>query len=497
MAFKIFKKKDNGKSRKQSAREKNEHTNKEINIITWVFVIAFVALTAHIVYFTAFQSESFINNSYNGKRAELLARRIVRGRIISADGKILAETVGNGAEEVRSYPYGSLFAHAVGFAAQGGTGVESISGFTLLRSDDPINLRIKNDINGIKNNGDTVITTLDTGLQKAAYDAFGKHKGAVIAINVKTGEILAMVSKPDFDPNDIEELWTELNDDEENSPLVNRATLGLYPPGSTFKIVTALEYIKEHPDITGYEFDCNGSFTFEDITISCYHGAQHGHLDLKSSFARSCNSSFANITSQLDRKKFEETCSRLMFNSRLPSPFSYRESSVLINDTSKTPEVIQAGIGQGRTQVTPIHMAMITAAVANDGILMRPMVVSAVRNSRGTGVKTYSPTEYARLMSSEESHLLRELMREVVISGTGYRLQGTDGYEIAGKTGSAEYSKDKTKSHAWFTGFAPVDDPRIAVTVIAEGAGSGGESAAPVARKVFDAWFSEQRYYKY
>ncbi|MBQ7588833.1 MAG: penicillin-binding protein 2 [Lachnospiraceae bacterium] len=491
MAFKIFKKKDTGKSRKQSAREKNEHTNKEINIITWVFVIAFVALTGHIVYFTAFQSESFINNSYNSKRAELLARRIVRGRIVSADGKILAETVGNGAEEVRSYPYGSLFAHAVGFASQGGTGVESISGFTLLRSDDPINLRIKNDINGIKNNGDTVITTLDTGLQKAAYDAFGKHKGAVIAINVKTGEILAMVSKPDFDPNDIEELWTELNDDEENSPLVNRATLGLYPPGSTFKIVTALEYIKEHPDITGYEFDCNGSFTFEDITISCYHGAQHGHLDLKSSFARSCNSSFANITSQLDRKKFEETCSRLMFNSRLPSPFSYRESSVLINDTSKTPEVIQAGIGQGRTQVTPIHMAMITAAVANDGILMRPMVVSAVRNSRGTGVKTYSPTEYARLMSSEESRLLRELMREVVISGTGYRLQGTDGYEIAGKTGSAEYSKDKTKSHAWFTGFAPVDDPQIAVTVIAEGAGSGGESAAPVARKVFDAWFSK------
>ena len=178
-----------------------------------------------------------------------------------------------------------------------------------------------------------------------------------------------------------------------------------------------------------------------------------------------------------------------MFNSRLPSPFSYRESSVLINDKTKSAEVIQEGIGQGRTQVTPIHMEMITAAAANDGVLMHPMVISSVKNSKGVTVKTYEPTEYGRLMSSEESRILRELMREVVVNGTGSRLQGTTGYEAAGKTGSAEYSKDKTKSHAWFTGFAPVDDPEIAVTVIAEAAGSGGDAAAPVARKVFDAWF--------
>ena len=256
--------------------------------------------------------------------------------------------------------------------------------------------------------------------------------------------------------------------------------------------MTALEYIKEHPDINYYEFDCGGSFTYEDITINCYHGSQHGHLDLSSSFAKSCNSSFANITSQLDRKSFEQTCSQLLFNSRLPSPFSYRESSVLINEQTKTSEVIQAGIGQGKTQVTPIHMAMITAAAANDGVLMHPMVISEVKNSRGATVKKYVPTEFGRLMSSEESRLLRELMREVVVSGTGSRLMGTQGYEAAGKTGSAEYSKDKTKSHAWFTGFAPVDDPEIAVTVIAEGAGSGGEAAAPVARRVFDAWFAER-----
>ena len=476
---------------KSDAAERKERTNKEINLITWIFVILFVALTCHIIYFTAFQSDNFINNSYNGKRAELLAKRIVRGSILSGDGKVLAETLVDGGVEIRNYPYGKMFAHAVGFPVQGGIGVESISCFTLLRSDDPVNIRIKNDIKGIKNDGDTVVTTLDTRLQKAAYDAFGSNKGAVIVMNVKTGEILALVSKPDFDPNSIDELWDSLNADTENSPLVNRATLGLYPPGSTFKIVTALEYIKEHPDISDYEFDCTGSFTYEDVTINCYHGSQHGHLDLNSSFARSCNSSFANITSLLDRKAFGETCKQLLFNSRLPSPFSYRESSVLINETEKTSEVIQEGIGQGRTQVTPIHMTMITAAAANDGVLMHPMVISAVKNSRGATIKTYKPSEYGRLMSSEESGILRELMREVVVNGTGSKLLGTSGYEAAGKTGSAEYSKDKKKSHAWFTGFAPLDDPEIAVTVIAEGAGSGGDAAAPVARKVFDAWFSK------
>jgi peptidoglycan glycosyltransferase len=486
----IFGKTEKKKNNKAASGKEKERTNKEINFITWIFVIVFVALIGHIIYFTAFESESFINNSYNWKRAELLSERIVRGRILSKDGQVLAQTLNDGGTEVRNYPFGRLFAHAVGFASQGGSGVESISCFTLLNSDDPIGLRLTNDLNGIKNNGDTVVTTLDTGLQQAAFDAFGSNKGAVIAMNVKTGEILALVSKPDFDPNNIDALWDALNADTENSPLVNRATLGLYPPGSTFKIVTALEYIKENPDISGYEFDCTGSFTYEDVKISCYHGTQHGHLDLTASFARSCNSSFANITSGLDRKSFEETCSRLMFNDRLPSPFSYRESSVLIGEDTKTSEVIQAGIGQGRTQVTPIHMAMITAAAANDGVLMHPMVISSVKNSRGAVIKTCKPTEYGRLMTSEESRIMRELMREVVVNGTGSRLQGTAGYEAAGKTGSAEYSKDKTKSHAWFTGFAPVDDPEIVVTVIAEGAGSGGEAAAPVARKIFDEWFS-------
>ena len=151
---------------------------------------------------------------------------------------------------------------------------------------------------------------------------------------------------------------------------------------------------------------------------------------------------------------------------------------------------MQTGIGQGKTQVTPIHMTLITAAIANDGVLMKPYVVSAVENNNQDVIKSYSAQEYKRLLSETDAKQMQTLMAEVVQSGTATRVKDTVGYVAAGKTGSAEYSSDKTESHAWFTGFAPVSDPEIAVTVVLEGAGSGGEYAVPIAKRIFDAYFN-------
>lgn len=478
---------------KSKIRDDNEKTNNEILFITYIFVGVFVALVFYIIYFTAFKSDSFINNAYNIKRGELLAKKTVRGTILSGDGEVLARTVtdeeGN---EVREYPYGSVFAHSVGFMAQGCIGVESMANYKLLNCSNFITDRIMNDISGNKNPGDTVVTTLDTGLQQTAYDALGDRKGAVILMDVKTGYILAMVSKPDFDPNRIEEIWDTVNEDTENSPLLNRATQGLYPPGSTFKIVTALEYIREKKDTSSYEFDCTGHFEYDGVKINCYHGQNHGHMDLDLSFAKSCNSSFANISSGLDKGEFAATCNKLMFNRELPCPYSYKLSTVDLNKDSDSADLIQTGIGQGKTQITPIHMAMITSAVANGGLLMEPMVIDEVKNTQGATVKDYKSREYGSLMTAEEALRLRELMRGVILNGTGSRLLNTEGYEAAGKTGSAEYSKDKTKSHAWFAGFAPYDAPEVAIAVIVEGGGSGGETAVPIARMVFDRYFSDK-----
>ena len=476
---------------KSRIRDDNEKTNNEILFITYVFTAVFVALIGYIIYFTAFKSDSVINNAYNIKRGELLEERTIRGSIMSGDGQVLARTVTReDGSTVREYPYGNVFAHAVGFMAQGCIGVEAMANYKLLNCSDFFADRIKNDLCGGRNHGDTVVTTLDTSLQETAASALGDRKGAVVLMDVKTGYILALVSKPDFDPNNIDDIWDDINADTENSPLLNRATQGLYPPGSTFKIVTALEYLRENENAASYEFDCTGHFEYDGVDINCYHGQNHGHMDLGLSFAKSCNSSFANISSGLDKGKFAATCNELLFNSSIPCPFSYKQSTVKLDGDSDSADLIQTGIGQGKTQITPIHMAMITSAVANRGVLMEPMVIDSVRTAGGAVIKDYKSREYGRLMSEDEAAGLRELMRGVVLNGTGSKLQGTVGYEAAGKTGSAEYSRDKTKSHAWFAGFAPFDDPQVAITVIVEGGGSGGDTAVPIARMVFDDYFN-------
>mgnify|MGYP000222957847 CR=1 FL=1 len=173
-----------------------------------------------------------------------------------------------------------------------------------------------NEFKDEKNHGDTVVTTLDAGLQQAAYNALGENRGAIMVMEASTGKILAMVSGPSYDPNTIAQDWEALNADSTYSPLLNRVTQGAYAPGSTFKIVTALEYMREHPDYQNYSYNCEGSITYEDITIRCFDSTVHGLEDLRSSFANSCNSSFANIGLMLDRNSYRATAEELLFNKK-------------------------------------------------------------------------------------------------------------------------------------------------------------------------------------
>lgn len=464
--------------------------NREIGIITYVFLTIFIALIVYIGLFTGLKSADVINNPYN-KRQALLEERLVRGNILSKNGQILATTyVDDEGICHRYYPYKNVFAHVVGYSTHGVLGIESIENFKMLECNDNIAKRIKNDFSGIKNNGNSVITTLNVKVQQAAYDALGDRKGAVIVMNAKTGEILALVSKPDFDPNLINEDWDRLNDENGDSPLLNRAVMGQYPPGSTFKIVTALEYIKERKgDISEYEYDCNGSFKKNGSVVNCYHQQRHGEVDLNLSFAKSCNSSFANMAATLDKEKFEDTCNELLFNSDMPLPFVHGKGSTDITVNSTFDDVLQTGIGQGRTITTPAHIMLITAAIANDGMLMKPYVVDGIANASGKIIKKTSSREYMQLIEPRYADILKELMRDVVVDGTATRLKDTTNYIAGGKTGSAEYSADKSRSHAWFTGYAQNDDECIVATVIVEDGGSGGEVSAPIAKRVFDAYY--------
>ncbi len=455
------------------------------------FAALFLVLIVYLIHFTATNGREMINNSYNS-RQELLQAQNYRGSIYSRDGEVLAETVLDEAQnETRTYPYHDLFAHVVGYSTRGRMGVEALANAYLINTDISLGSKAANAEAGSKNPGDNVYTTLDVELQELADSLLGLYRGAVLVTEPDTGRVLAMVSHPDFDPNEIADGWDSLVE-EDDSVLVNRATQGLYPPGSTFKIFTALEYIRQNPDTYGqYSFTCPGYYSSGGSRINCYHGGSHGQVDLFTSFAKSCNASFANIGMSLDRDRFQETLDGLLFGQELPCGLRYARSSVQISGESTDGEMMQTSIGQGKTQVTPLHMNMITCAIANDGVLMEPMLMERVEDAEGNKVSAFRPKAYGRLLSQEEAETLREMMKAVVEEGTASKLKGQD-YTAAGKTGSAEYNSLRD-SHAWFTGFAPAEDPEVCVTIIVEGAGSGGDYAVPMARRLFDCYFGEKQ----
>ena len=451
----------------------------------------FISMIVNITMFLKNDRETVINNSYNLGRQEVIAEETIRGAIYASDGEVLAYTeVSDNGEEKRIYPYGSLYAHAVGYSTFGKSGIENNMNISLISSDIPINDKISLDMKGRKYPANNVYTTLDPVLQQEAYDALGAYRGAIVVQEAGTGRILAMVSKPDFDPNDIANDYESISEDLDRSPLLNRVTNGLYPPGSTFKILTALEYIKENDNYESYSFDCNGHFSDGDDRINCYHGMVHGHLDFVTSFAKSCNSSFANIGLNLDRTKFAKTLEECLFNKELPVAFDYKSSHITMGMDITNDDMMQAAIGQGKTVITPLHLNMITAAIANDGKMMAPYMVDEVRSADGKTVKQYKPSEVKSIMNKEEAETLKCMMIQVVENGTASKLKDRS-YTAAGKTGSAEFGNVKGQSHAWFTGFAPAENPEIVVTVIIEGGGSGGDYSAPVARRLFDAYFDE------
>lgn len=463
---------------------------REIYSVTMFFVILFITMMFYLGYFVATNEQEIINNTYNS-RQEIILSKNYRGKILTAGRDVIAQTVGDGeGNEIRIYPYDNLFSHIAGYSTNGKTGIESRYNYYLINSDISLAQKIANTTAGYKNPGNNVITTLDLKLQQAASNALGIYKGAIIVTEVSTGKILAMVSKPDFDPNEIADIWSDLQQDTSSSILLNRATQGLYPPGSTFKIITALEYIRENPkDYEEYTFNCKGYYKVGENRINCYHKSVHNKIDLTKSFAKSCNSSFANIGMSLDRDAFSQTLDTLLFNTELPWEFLYAQSSTPITPSVSDASMLQASIGQGEVLMTPFHLNLITAAIANNGVLMTPYVVDAIEDANANVLHTYAPKEYAKLMSEEESEELCHLMTAVIENGTGSKLKGY-GYSAGGKTGSAEYNS-KNDSHAWFTGFAPAENPEIAVTVIIEGAGSGGDYAVPMARRVFDAYFKD------
>lgn len=470
-------------------KKKKKNPNKEIMRITYIFVGLFFLMLIYFAYFQVFEAKDAINNPRN-RRQDIFAKHVVRGEILSSSGEVLATTITDeDGKETREYPYGNLFAHVVGIDGHGKYGLESLYNFDLLTSNAFTLEKVMNDFKGEKNIGDNIITTLDVNVQQAAYDALGEYDGAVVAIEPDTGKILAMVSKPDYNPNQIDSIWEELTaEDSTSSALVNRATQGIYTPGSTFKIFTLLEYIRENPDYSKFSYQCQGKNQTEDYSISCFDGTWHGEEDTVSAFANSCNGAFVAMGTSLNISKFQALTKEMLFDSGLPLKLPYNESHFALSSDSSRFEIAQTVIGQGKTVVTPIQMAMVAAAIENEGVLMEPYLITKIEDHNGNTIQRFKKKEYATLLSKSEAKLLKKYMKAVVTDGTGRKLQ-SDAYQAYGKTGTAE-TGDGDNAHSWFVGFATKGEKRIAIAFIMENMPPGSTWAVPATKTVFDAYFN-------
>jgi peptidoglycan glycosyltransferase len=406
-----------------------------------------------------------------------------RGRILDRDGNVLAESL---AEGTRHYHDASV-AHVLGYldARYGSQGAElafneALSG----RAPSGWAGAVRAEFDRQRRTGNDIVLTIDPQVQAAAAAALGARKGAVVALDPRNGEVLAMVSVPTYDPGALGTLGDDLLNDPE-SPLLNRAISGLYPPGSTFKAVTAtgiLESGVARPDTT---VECPGEIVIDGFAISCRNTAEGvGTYPFKHAFTHSVNAIFADLGVQLGWAGLKDVARRYGFESRPDFTLEAATSQIHSPGTEETRTLLaETAFGQGQLLATPLQMAMVAAAIANNGVLMRPHIGLEERSDSGTA-SLLEAAASRQVMDPALAATMRDFMVSVVQNGqaNGVNLPGVT---VGGKTGTAEVG-DGT-SHAWFIAFAPAEEPRIAVAVIVENGGQGGVVASPIAGQVIRA----------
>jgi penicillin-binding protein A len=459
-------------------------------------------LFAVLVYFTSrnavFDASALRDNALN-KRTLLEEQRIHRGTIRAADGTVLARSVKQrGGVYSRRYPTGGLFGHAIGysFTTLGRAGLERY------RNDDLTGKRnelssVIDQLRGHRQTGDSVVTTLDPAAQRAAYQALAGRKGAVVALDPRTGAVKVMASEPEFDPNALRGpgTYSKLANDNANKPLVNRATQFGYAPGSTFKVVTASAAIDSGRFTPQSTVDGKNGVKISGVPLQNDYNQSFGPIDLTTALAKSVNTVYAQVAEKVGKQTMRKYMERFGFDAKpqldypadqMSSSGEYRNGK-LIPPTSRFVDVGRMGIGQDKLAVTPLQMAEVAAAVANGGKLMKPHFTDRIVDTDGRTVERIKPAVQATVMKASTASAVTAMMEGVVNSGTGTQAQ-IPGVRVAGKTGTAETQIGKTTNNVWFIAFAPADNPRVAIAVAMEKQiGFGGDVAAPVAKTVMES----------
>lgn len=443
-----------------------------------MIILMFLLVIFYLLKIVAVDSKTMITNSYN-PRINATDNTIKRGAIKDINGNIMAYSEKNGDTYVRKYADGTYAAHVLGYTGVGKAGIEANQNFVLQKLDNETFQRINSFVTGEEVEGNSVVLTVDDYLQKIGTDLLRTNNGAVAVIEVKTGRILCMTSKPNYDPQTVADNWDTLRQ-REDSPILNRATQGVYTPGSVFKIVTSIAAMRNLSDVDDFAYTCTGEATFQDKVIHCYNNKAHGEVNLQSAFAQSCNCYFSELGKRVGAQKLRETAESLGFNQDFDFDLNTSRSTVQIDGNATESELVETAIGQGRTTVTPLFMASLTAAIANDGVMMQPYIVDHIENYSGKTIFTNLPKMTGAIISSNEAEKLKEMMVEVINTGTGFNAK-SQYFQVAGKTGTAE--NPNGADHLWFVGFAPAQEPEYAVAVVLEN-GDGSMNAGVIARKM-------------
>lgn len=479
--------------------------NPPIRRLAALVLLLFGALLLSSTYIQFVQA-STLRDKPGNRRTLLEGYSRQRGPILVAGTPIARSVPSNDALKfVRQYPQAQLYSSLTGyysFVYGAGTGVERSESSLLSGSSDALFYRRLVDlVTGRPPQGASVELTVNPAAQQAADKALGNQRGAVVALDPRTGAILAMVSHPTYDPNAlaghdlaaVARSYTSLNADQ-NDPLINRAVGALYPPGSTFKLLTAAAALSSGkydpssviPGPARLNLPQTSTDLPNDFSGPC---APSGKLDLTTALVISCNTAFGYLGLQLGGDALRAQAQKFGFGDRLSVPMPVSPS--VVPEGMNPPQSAQAAIGQFDVRVTPLQMAMVAAGIANGGVVMSPYAVKTVRSPNLDVIEQGKPQELSRAVSADVAAKLTAMMEKVVQSGTGTRAQ-IPGIAVAGKTGTAQQGPGKPP-HAWFTSFAPAGDPKVAVAVVVEDGGRagneafGGKVAAPIARAVMEA----------
>lgn len=462
-----------------------------------------VALFGLLVFFTSrwtvFEAGALRDNALN-RRSLLQELRIRRGFIYADDGRtVLARSVpGPGKTFERVYPHPAIFAHAVGYsnAALGQrVGLERSRNAALTGDNNELG-SIFGQLGGKRPEGSSVVTTLNPAAQKVALEQLGGRKGSVVALDPRTGAVKVMASVPGFDPD---RLPSGREQAAQGSPLLNRATQAYYPPGSTFKVVTAAAALDTGRFTPSSTLSGRSPITISGVPLQNDAGEQFGSIDLTTALTKSVNTVWAQVAVSLGRSTMAKYMKRFGFYARPPLDYPPSQLAVsrvfgptgrALGPGSGQTDVGRVGIGQGGLGVTPLQMAMVAATVANGGKLMRPHLTDRIVDPDGRTVQRIRPKVQSTVMSAAAARDLGRMMQQVVKDpeGTGNAAQ-INGTPVAGKTGTADVGTTGSNlTQPWFIAFAPADNPRVAVAVTIErtAGGFGGTVAAPIAKRVME-----------